>query len=173
MIEWYVYFIVVMGLMIFLSVIVGFLTREQIKLRLKCFLLRKGNNLLVTEMGSDYKLKLKVCELKDGLIEFGKNKTYCIKKQHTYLVPSYGITGVIVSENEGSSIEPNSENSYSAMTLNGLLKRVKATALGDALKILNYMMIVIGVFGLLILIQIFMIFKFYMALKTAGIEVAF
>jgi len=34
-------------------------------------------------------------------------------------------------------------------------------------------MIVIGAFGVVVLVHLFMIFKFYMALKNAGVEVAF
>jgi hypothetical protein len=170
--DWYGYAIIIMGILLFISMILIFLSRFQIKLRFKAFLMRGKSYLLYTELTKAGKISQGVKEVKDGSLTIQK-KVYSIKDEHIYLVPDYGITGVILSEKTASSLDPEGQSHLTPTLIDGIIKRVKATALGDSLKIIRLGFIVMGVLGLAIIIQCFMIFRFYTALKTAGIEITF
>jgi len=171
--EWYGYFLIGTSSLLFIAVVLIVLAREQIKLRLKAFLFRKGSSLLYTELGDDLKIKQGVAKLEDGRISTSSSKTYSVDKKHIYLLATYGITGVVLSEKLGTSIDPQGSSNYSATVINGIIKRIKATALGEAMNIIKIMYMILAAFGVIVVIQIFMIIKFYMALKTAGIEITF
>jgi len=170
--DWYGYVIIIMGVLLFLSVILIFLSRFQIKLRFKTFLVRGKPYLLYTELGKSGKISQGVKEVKDGTLTI-KNKVYSIKDEDIYLHPDFGITGVIISEKTASSLDPSGKSHMTPTLIDGIIKRVKATALGDSLKVIRLGFMVMGVLGFAIIIQCFIIFKFYMALKEAGIEITF
>jgi len=174
MLEWYAYPIIIMGILLFFFIIAFALERKKIKLRLQAFLTRKKPYIYYDLIGADNKIHIGIAKLDDGKVNIGKNKTFTIEKSHIKLVPDYGTTGVVVSEASASSIDPaGAENTFSPETINGIIKRVKAVALGDTMKIIRYMVYILAGVGFIVLIQCFMLFKFYTALQQAGIVIAF
>jgi len=175
--EWYGYFIIILGVIVFFSVILIFLSRFQIKLRLKAYLVRKAPYLFFIEIRNDHKINFGLSKVIDGTLKTDKNRVYGIKKDHVKLIPSYGITGVVLSETLASSIDPkvlNESEQLSPEFINGIIKRVKATAVGDQFqKMFMYMIIVLGVQCVLFIGMLFIIIKFYSALQQAGINISF
>ena len=163
--------------MVFFSIIMIFLSRYQIKLRMKAYLLKKEPYLFFIEIRNDHKLIFGLAKVIDGTLKTDKNRVYGIQKKHVKIVPTYGITGIVLSEALASSVDPQTLDESKQLSpefINGIIKRVKATAMGDQFqKLLNIMMIVIGVQCLLLFAIIFIIVKFYTAIQQAGINISF
>jgi hypothetical protein len=128
-------------------------------------------------MRNDNKLGFGVAKVKDGLIKTGPNKQYGVKKEDVKLITDYGITGVVLSESLASSIDPKPEDpskSVSPSFIDGIIKRVKATALGEGFALLMKLIVmVVGGQILALLIMAFIIWRFYTSLGTAGIVISF
>jgi len=168
--EWYGYTIIIMGTILFFETIAFFLARQQIKLMLKCFIFRKKNYIKYTELTNHMKTLEGIAHFKDGEINTG-SKTYSIKKEDVFLLPNYNITEVVISENTGTSINPSGDSNISPVVVDGLIKRVKATALGESLKIIKMMVIALGILGLSVVVCGYLVFRVYTAVEEKGIKI--
>ena len=168
--EWYGYVVIIMGTMLFFLMITLFLARYQIKLRLKAFIFRAKGYVKYTELTNEMKISEGVAKVSDGGLTIG-NKKYSISKTHVYLNPMYGMTEVLLSEQTGTSINPEGVSILSPTVTDGLIKRVKATALGESLKIIKYMTIALGVLGVAVIFLGYISFRVYTVVNDAGIKI--
>jgi len=168
--DWYGYTIIIMGSLLFLETIAFFLSRNQIKLMIKSFFFRKKNYVKYTELTNHMKTLEGITKIKDGEVNTG-NKVYSIKKEDVFLSPIYGITEVVLSENTSTSINPKGESNISPTVTDGLIKRVKSTALGESLKIIKMITIALGILGLAVIICGYLVYKVYNSVKKAGIDI--
>lgn len=172
--DWYFWIIIVLGTLLFIMDIIVFLSRDVIKLRLKAFFLRKGNGVLLVEMAKNRKLNFSVNHIEDNKAS-KKNKIYGIENRDINLSPQFGIPAVIVNENSTNSVGIDSAE-YTALSptvVDGLIKRVKATAAGEIHKLIKWAFIAFGCICMVLIIQIFVIFKFYAAMQANGISINF
>ena len=171
--EWYGYVIIIGGLLLFLMMIAFFISRKFIKLGLNAFF-QKGKVSLVFEMMKNRNFMIHVKKIDDDKIQIGK-KTYPVSKEDIGYLPQLSLTGVVVSENVTSSLNPKStEQTVSPTALDSVIKRIKMASMPHYF---NKLMLIFGVaLGIAVLAVIFntvVTVMLVQAAETAGIVISF
>jgi hypothetical protein len=124
-------------------------------------------------MAKNRRLHMTICKNEDNQIKY-KNKTYGIVDKDVFLSPEFGIPAVVVNEIASRSLSYDGEESaLSPRVIDGLILRVKATAAGEIYKLLKWAYIAFGCIGLAIIIQLFVLWRFYAAMQSNGIAINF
>lgn len=168
--EWYQTTIIILSVLTAISSLLVFFGRDSFKIKIKAFLTRNKDYLKYTELCNNKKIQEGVAKIIDGEMNIGK-KVYSINKEDVYFGSVYSCPEVIISEKTGSSVNPESENNLSPTVVDGLLKRVKATALGESLKIIKLITLAIGILGLAVIVCAYISYKVYSSVRDSGVEV--
>jgi hypothetical protein len=168
--EWYQTTIIILGVLSALTTLALFISRDVIKIRIKSFFTRKGNYIKFTELLNNKKINEGIAKVDDGKIKIS-NRTYSYKKEDVFYSSFYGAPSIILSEAIATSINPKGTDTESPTVTDGLILRVKATALGESLKIIKLITIAIGILGLAVIVCGYIAYKVYTSVRDTGIEV--
>jgi hypothetical protein len=168
---WYHWAIIVLSILFTAAIIVFIFAWHAIGLKIKARLSSAKNNLFVTERRANNIDNYAIAKFRDGKINIGP-RVYPIKKEHVKYSFQFKLPSIVVSEAAGTSIDAGETGAFSPEAMNNIIKRIKATALSKFATIINLLTYAIIALGAVVLIQCYILFRFYQSAQAAGINIA-